>query len=334
MSYNPDASETKRGNLGEEIVRRYYESRGCKVEHMRDSLGIYAVDFKVTPAAADPFFVEVKTYASKEDEFGRHFNITDENYNRATNYANGNCAKLELAFVDPVTGRIYFGDADDLLESVTINGREYPDRINFSPADGSKPAYSFHVNQFDSIPIADDMLAKLRELYVAKFRELYDAPDAQGEVEPLDDSAKVVRTFDFDGKTLDIYHVDGSDKFFVMHRQIFKLIGFAGGSVKHFTASIGTTIYSFRVGNKYMKPNFLDVGTVPDVLKKFRAVNDTPDRRTDKYQRNLNAKRLEEFLRTTVLPTLYGGVIIQTQDELDALFDEFKAKVRALFAKK
>ena len=323
--YDPNALETKRGTLGEEIVRRYYESRGCKVEHMRDARGVYKVDFKITDG--DYFwYTEVKTYASKEDEFGRHFNITDEYFNRAQTFADNNCAKLELAFVDPVTGRFYLSPADELLEPVTINGREYPDRINFSPADGSKPARSFHVNQFDSCPIADDILAKLRELY--------DTPDAQGEVEPLDDSAKVVRTFDFNGKKLDVYQVDGSDKFFVMHRQIFKLIGFAGGSAKHFAANIGATIYTFRVGNRHMNPNFLDVRDLPDVLKKFRAVNDTPDRRTDKYQRKLNAQRLEEFLRMTVLPTLYGGVIIQTHDELDALFDEFKAKVRALFAKK
>lgn len=152
-TYCKGSPADQKGTLGELIYQRYLEAAGYSVTVLHDQTpAVYSVDLLVT-RGKEEFFSEVKTY-DMQNHYDEHAFCIEQKYvYTSLDYAKDNHKRLELVFVDCLTGKIYRQWANNLLLDFgkPIRGRQFPDRFNFATKEKpeSKPAFAFHVNQFE-----------------------------------------------------------------------------------------------------------------------------------------------------------------------------------------
>lgn len=305
-TYDPNSLETQKGNIGERIVRKLYEAKGCKVDCLRETKGIYVVDFEVTNENGLINLIEVKTYDSHSDANGIYFTLADDKFNPPNDYAVANGKNLVWAFVDSVTGKVFLGSSYRLINQMTIGNKTYPERINLSPSDGSMPAQNFHVNQFRSVLNIDaEDLAELRAIKLKG--------DTADEAKPVDLSkpandgqAVVVQTFSGPARdiTLDVWQVGGDDRYFITWMQVKNFFGLKGTSFPDFEPFY--EFYRFKVGNMVMPFKFLHLLDVANFCRDYARTQKTNDMSTKKFRRQQNALSLANWVEAEILPSVYG----------------------------
>lgn len=335
MSYDPTSPQAQKGTLGEKIFTKLAQQYGWHVENMTAELGTYKVDFMCSDENGEAFLVEVKTYDSKFDVSGRYFSLLDECWDKACNQSRSMNHPLTWCFVDAVTGTAWYADANDLLKPCTINGKNYPERINFDPEGGTQPARAFHINQFNFLGNIDpDDLKQLRAINVkgaessdaaSNASEASDAVDnAPDEEVPTDstqseaDVAKLTQSLQVPGeRPVDLYFANGD--YYLIASHLRRATGFTGDKVVDCCK-----VYRFRQGNKSLRPCFIHLRDVPAFCMQIH--DEYKDFKVGSFRKKC-AQTARELARwfEDFIPAFYGEKPVQSQD--DTANDESDAAI-------
>ena len=179
MSYDPNSPETRKGKLGEEIVRRFYDERAA-VAHRPDGIAddeASLIDFHVEPygnSVIEEHLAEVKVRNVMQYAFGRFpcYTIPVSQVELYKQFASERNLPLVLWIVDPKEGKMYSGELAPwgLENKVTIDGKEFP----FDQQTKCGNMRFYHRKQFVEYPIDERDLRKFQEI-----EEEYGATEAR-----------------------------------------------------------------------------------------------------------------------------------------------------------
>lgn len=327
MSYDPNSMETRKGKLGEEIVRRFYDKRAAVV-HRPDGIAddeASLIDFHVVPygnSVVEEHLAEVKVRNVMQYAFGRFpcYTIPVSQVELYKQFASERNLPLILWIVDPKEGKMYSGELTALwgLENkVPIDGKEFP----FDQQTKCGNMRFYHRKQFVEHPLDERDIRKFQELE-EEYADNEPASQEQPAFTPPAESPSphpsstvfVTRTWQApNGTQLDeLLPCDGGDKCFVDWERLGQALGYAKAptvSSQVIATALGNDLQLVLLTTENMyRGKLRDVvrphlvwGDVETFLERYISATYGARQGSKRYNNHMEATRLLAWWKNVVL---------------------------------
>lgn len=331
MGYDVSTLETRKGILGEEIVREYYRKNGAEA-HRPDGIedgSASLIDFHVRPhedSSLEEHLAEVKVRKVMQFAYGL-FPCYTFPVNRIEHYkahAERKGLPLLLWVIDPKDGKIFVGSLDEngLERTVIIDGREFP--FNQDTKCGYMRFY--HRKQFIESSLSDADIRRFQDLedeYATApqsetqiadnttdteppwgQQSLFISPDTPHNSIPVARTARILQAPN--GARITLLAIDNSGRLFVPAGQVGTAIGYANYDItKTRATNVDTVDLSFQNQSasrtRQIISNCFAIEDVPQALESYVGYTYGARQGSTKYNRHMEASRLAVWWKNVVL---------------------------------
>ena len=304
MSYDPTTPGARKGKLGEQIVKKLIERFGCTVEKPDgvDEDAPTAIDW-LAWSNGGLTCVEVKTV--KKFMYSHipipTFKIPLAKYECYKREAQERGGELELYFVSSEDGRIYAANARVLDEGYREGGFEFPVTVAFKDGD---PDICFCLDQFTyKWSIDPEDIAALRAIdaeFQSSSVSVVNGPPQEENAQALAfEPAQASRCFIAPNGT-EMEFCPFERDMYVWTRKFKAALGYSNSwDEKGFVEQAAQ-----KAGVEPLN-NQLCARDIPKILDAFIQKTSTAKIGTSKHSRSENARELNAWFKTTVMPALY-----------------------------